>query len=117
MSRRSLFESGPARLRAELVVDADAGDEEVVVVVVAPEQAEARAADRSAGVRHADDVVAEEAVVVVVVEVDPQAFELDRQVVGPGVLDTAAEHPADVVVVVAPEEPAGPDPRAERRRR
>src|SRR5215203_3891788 len=86
-------------LQAKLIVEANAGNEELVVVVVVAAE-EGVAADRSTGVRHADDAVAEaEVVVVVLVHADPQPFELDRQVVGPSVLDTAAEHPAGVVVV------------------
>ena len=48
----------------------------------------------------ADEVV----VVAAVVHADPQAFELDGQVVGPGVLDTGAEHPAGVVAVALAED-------------
>ena len=48
---------------------------------------------------------------------DPQAFQLDCQVVGEGVLDAAAEHPADVVVVVLAKEPASADRGSEHGRR
>ena len=47
---------------AELVVEADAGDKELVVA--AGRRREHVAADRSTGVRHADDAVAEAEVVV-----------------------------------------------------
>ena len=80
-----------AGLPAKLIVDADAGDKELVVA--AGRGREYVAADRSTGVRHADDAVAEAEVVAVAVNADPQPFELDGQVIGPGVLDTGAEHP------------------------
>src|SRR5215207_4649082 len=89
---------------AELVVDADAGDKELIVA--AGRRREHVAADRSTGVRHADDAVAEAEVVAVAVHADPQPFELDGQVIGPGVLDTGAEHPPDVVAAVIAEERA-----------
>src|SRR4051794_12312810 len=102
-------------LAAELPVHANTGNEEVGVVVFAEAEAAAGAADRGAGVRHADDAVAEEVVIVVVVPADPQPFELDRQVVGPGVLDAGTENPAGVVVAVLAEEPAGADRRTGQR--
>jgi hypothetical protein len=87
---------------AELVVEADAGDKELVVA--AGRRREHVAADRSTGVRHADDAVAEAEVVALAVHADPQPFELDGQVVGPGILDTGAENPAGVVAAAMAEE-------------
>jgi hypothetical protein len=89
---------------ATLVVDTTAGHEELPFVVAAVAKSESLAVDRSALVRHTDNTPSDETAVVVVatVEVHPQAFELHREVVGEGVLDTTAEHPADAVVVVVP---------------
>ena len=87
---------------AELVVETDAGDKELVVA--AGRRREHVAADRSTGVRHADDAVAEAEVVALAVHTDPQPFELDGQVVGPGILDTGAENPAGVVAAAIAEE-------------
>src|SRR3954451_2441236 len=100
---RALQQSTYLRLvAAELVVEADAGDKELVVA--AGRRREHVAADRSTGVRHADDAVAEAEVVALAVHADPQPFELDGQVVGPGILDTGAENPAGVVAAAMAEE-------------
>src|SRR3954454_13054122 len=91
-------------LQAELIDEANTGDKELVVA--AGRRREHVAADRSTGVRHADDAVAESEVVALAVHADPQPFELDGEVIGPGVLDTGAEHPPNVVAAGTAEERA-----------
>src|SRR4051794_17037447 len=87
----------------ELVVQASADHAEVVAVAAVVAKADKLAVEhRRAGVGHADHVAASEEAVVIVamtVEVDVQAFDLDGQVVGEGVLDAAAHRISDVIVV------------------
>src|SRR3954467_11052012 len=103
----------------ELVVQASADHAEVVAVAAVVAKADKLAVEhRRAGVGHADHVAASEEAVVIVamtVEVDVQAFDLDGQVVGEGVLDAAADRISDVIVVaiVAEEAEAVGGPRDE----
>ena len=100
-SRRLKLSPGPSKVSglvaAELVVQADASHEELAAVVAA---ADGAATDRCTIIRYADDVVGKGAAVVAV-EVDPEGLELGGQVIGEGVLDTRAEHPTDIIAVIA----------------
>src|SRR5215207_3832873 len=86
---------------AELEVEARSDHGEVVLVAAIVAEGRELAVDHgSAGVADAHHVAAPKAVVVaVLIEADEQAFDLEGQVVGEGVLKTAAHRKAEVVIV------------------
>src|SRR5215207_1109388 len=77
----------------------------VAIATVVEVEAELIGGHGSTVVRHAYHVASEEAVVLpVVLEIDVQAFDLQGQVVGEGILDAAAHRPTPVVVITIVEE-------------